>query len=672
MQRCGESPVKNRQARRLLLVCALLCALSLVFGKAARDTADLRSRPAYRYADGSGPMLTNFDGYFFLRLTQDLLTGDYTREDPLRAYPRPVPAPLLCRLTSWLHLFSGGSLQNAAFFLPPLLSCGLLAAVLLWARLLGREWCAAVAVCAAALAPYWLEVTAVGRFDKDCLNPVFVLLAAWCLARNHLSAGRARWAYLLGAFGVLLLFNWWWPKAAAPISLAYVLLWAVCGHKQAPKPERLLKLALPAGAAGFLFFVLIQGQTGTSGLWGRFAQALDLLPMIFKTGSMAHVSGAIDELTGLTPSGLALACSGSWWAFAAGLAGLAWVVRERRGTVIYLLPLLVFGLFSLHAQRFLLLFFPLIALGAGCFVERTADLLARNVHSALRRMLYVLLAALLLAPCLVSAWRQLPKPYIRQGSDRLALVLREKAPKHAVIWNWWDYGYFLQYRTRRFTLLDGGMQTQRNCMLAAVPLASDDPVMAANWIRFFAAYGVERFAAVSNDKGGDQNAVAWLKRVFGGMIAAPEEYFPEVETYLFLPVRFLRLSKYWLDFGTLYTANRPDLRVHLELFPAEGFIFGDAGVRLSQDCRARGYTQFPTVLEAGTDRLDGVALHTRPDPYLIHTPSSPWVYAADFPVTQTLAFQLAVPTGFQHPCFEPVSYDPAVGGVWRVRACLPD
>ncbi len=645
-----------------------------------RDTREFQVREAYQYADSINPMLSNYDGYFFLRLTQDVGAGNYTPEDPLRAYPRPIPAPLLCRMTDWLHGLTGLSLQKLGFYLPSVLSCALCVAVLLWARLLGGPWTVAVAVLGAALAPYWLEVTAVGRFDKDCLNPVFLLLLAWCLARNDQAKGRARWFWLLGALAVLVPFNWWWQKAAAPISLGYVFLYAIFGFSRASAGERVLKLVLLSVAAIQVLFFLLPQEPGGLLLTERLRQVPDLLPLIFKTGSMATVSDAIDELTSLSLPDLARAAGGSLWTFGAGLAGLVWAgwfsgvageeKRERR-VLVYLAPLLVFGLLSLHTRRFMLLFFPLVGLGLGYFVERTADLLSRRAHLAPRPVLSLLLAAVLLTPSLTVAWQQHPKPYLLRGDDRLALALKQAASERAVIWNWWDYGYFLQYRAQRFTILDGGMQNLRNCMLAACPLAGDDPVMAANWIRFFAARGLDSFTEISKVRGGGKEAVAWLKEAFSGERSAPDAFFPDVEAYVFLPVDFLRISKYWLDFGTWYDGKRPEKRLHLELFHAEGFDFEGDAPRLSSACRARGYESFPTVLQAGTDRLDGPALHTRPDPYLIHTPASPWVYAADFPVTQTLAFQLTVPTGFHHPCFEPVLYDPAIGGVWRVRSCRP-
>ena len=667
--------VRTCLSDRLVVAIALFLALGIIFGKLIRDAREFDVREAYRYADSGSSMLTNYDGYFFLRMAQDLGEGNYTPEDSLRAYPRPTPAPLLCRLTDWLHGATGLSLQNLGFYLPPVLSCALCVAVLLWARVLGGPWAVGMAVLGVALAPYWLEVTAVGRFDKDCLNPVFLLLLAWCLARNDQAEGKARWFWLLGALAVLILFNWWWQKAAAPLSLGYMLLYAVFGFGRAPVGERVLKIVLLSVTAIQLMFFLLPQDPGGVMLWERFRQVPDLLPMIFKTGSMATVSDAIDELTSMRPLELARLSGGSLWSFAAGLAGLAWTAwtdKEKRRAMIYLAPLLVFGLFSLHTRRFVILFFPLIGLGLGCFVERAANLPAGRTRLTPVPVLSVLLTIVLLAPSLAAAWRQHPKPYLLRGDDRLALALRRDASERAVVWNWWDYGYFLQYRAQRFTILDGGMQTLRNCVLGAVPLVSDDPVMAANWIRFFAAHGLESFAELSKARGGDKQAVAWLKEVFSGRQSGSEMFFPDVETYLFLPVDFLRINKYWLDFGTLYDQKRPEKRVHLELFQALGFQFEGDTPSLSPACRARGYTSFPTVLRAGVDRLDGPSLHTRPDPYLIHTDASPWVYAADFPVTQTLAFQLTVPTGFHHPCFEPILYDPAIGGVWRVTSCRPE
>ena len=167
------------------------------------------------------PLLSTFDGYFYLHLSRDILRGEYDAVDGKQIVPngraRPIPPPLLSVLGAFVTKVTGASLDMVGTFLPAVL--GVLLALPLY--LLGCHFDGRVMGFTAAISslffPYYVYRSNVGWFDTDCMNVTFATLIVYCTLKFAINSGRTRYLYGLAALCSYMLFLWWWDQAFAVV-----------------------------------------------------------------------------------------------------------------------------------------------------------------------------------------------------------------------------------------------------------------------------------------------------------------------------------------------------------------------------------------------------------------------------------------------------------------------
>jgi len=363
-------------------------------------------------------------------------------------------------------------------------------------------------------------------------------------------------------------------------------------------------------------------------------------------------------------------------AAACGLAAFA--TRHSRAAFLVLLPCLGLGAASLWAgNRFLMFLAPLFGIGLAWLC---LDLLLPLLH---RRgapgptVLCVLAGALLAAP---AAWDCLALN-IRPNNDRngveLASVINHKASANAFVWNWWGPGYMQEYFTRRECLIDGGLQEPQRTYISAVPFATADPLLARNWIKFFSVHsdGLDVLARLT---GGPGRAATLLQAVFSAPARMPElldsfglprdrdwraYLFPERDVYLILMAGML-LRSTWNSLGRWdpATGQSPDVRVYLtpekdvRINRAQGVVVSRTGDAVAY---SRLYVISPDNLSYDQVRDTG--------PVALRILGAPYLYTVAQEYFDCMAYRLLFVYPDKTPGFEPVVYNPFVGGVWKVR-----
>jgi hypothetical protein len=63
--------------------------------------------------------------------------------------------------------------------------------------------------------------------------------------------------------------------------------------------------------------------------------------------------------------------------------------------------------------------------------------------------------------------------------------IRVKTPPDAVIWTTWSYGYIIIYWSERATVNDGQAHAGERTVYNYIPLATQSPRLAANFMQFF-------------------------------------------------------------------------------------------------------------------------------------------------------------------------------------------
>lgn len=711
----GDKKKGGADAAGLVL---LFAAIAVPVIKAINDYRIISAVSDFFPAEGGAPFLTSHDAWHFLLQARLIL------EEGAKA-----SSPALGFLTALASRLGGWPLEWTAFFIGPALALAFPAVAYAWGARLGGRLAGGVSALVAACSPIWMEVTALGRLDTDCLIPPLLGLAALPLA-GFARADIAGAAWRMALFALTgLLAVWWWRPSAGVLCLS--LLAALAARGVDRRVARHAACALGAlMALGALSMALGWHESLPAPLAGLLRYAKLHMGLVLRIDSLqASMADSIMELTPATFEGLAALTAGWIPPLLAALAGLALVFAARPREAAPLLPLALCIFAAFTSSRMALLFVLPMAVGLGFLAAwatgalrgglgvlcrgregpaaRSADAdeparvaLSRNadeppltarpgagapwlgyarVFSAI-----VLTAFLILYVMLQLAARPLAPPLGREAA-RLAQAAREASPPGTAIWSWWDYGYFLAERTRLPVFFDGGSQTLNDAFVAAYPLASSDPILAANWVLYFSRAGQGEFERLSARAGSPVRAFELLTRLFSGRedpapLAealgggsgpdAVHRFFPPGPVCLVLPKKFLDISGHWIAYATPPGVTRTRAVNRIDTLPTAGLLADPArgSLTLPDAARAKGYESVSSAVELGETFDPAPILSGRlADPILFYKRGAPLTYITDAAGAASLAFWLLAPTGFSHPDFKQVFYDPAVGGVWLVE-----
>jgi len=203
-------------------------------------------------------------------------------------------------------------------------------------------------------------------------------------------------------------------------------------------------------------------------------------------------------------------------------------------------------------------------------------------------------------------------------------------------------------------------------------------------MHFFAKAGQGEFGRIAARVGSRERALNLLVRLFSGRedqegilaelsgdspSSAATWFFPDVKVCLVLPRQFLNISGHWMAYASLPETVRSKTLNHIDVLPSNGLEVepDKEQLKLPFTALAKGYTFVPSVVELG-ERWDSALLFedNLADPILFYRRGSSLTYITDKPGARTLAFWLLAPTGFAHPLYKPVKYDPETGGAWIV------
>ena len=522
----GAAPPAGAELpKRGLLDCSpgvwsLLFVLVLAVGVLLR-THDYAVWQEHRqlYVFEDEPLLLNADGYHYLRLARDLQRGDYRPVDELRTTPehppRPNPPPLLAVLTAALSASGLTSLARTAIVLPVALSLSLAVPVLALCRHLQLPALPAlVAVLTAITSRTYLVRTSLGAYDTDCLIVFFSLSASVCALGFGLSRGRRRYAYLLGAALNAACFAWWWdqaPEAVVLICLAPLAVSAALYYR----PGRREGLVVGGVAAVLLIAGLtVERQAVQEALGGM--RAVLRHGVKGTTAGFPDVRDDIGELRGLDWGQLIEGTTVFAPVLLLSAAGLAWLVwtNPSRAAVGLTVPLLLAFSVFLFGYRAMIFWGPAVGLGLA-FLTAEAGRRLGAYRPWLGTAAVVAAAALVVVP---HAAFELSEP---SAAPRVTHVMpavpsiREQTPPDAVIWTAWTAGYPLMYFTGRRVIADGQFMGGERRVYGNLPLASHDPALARNFMRFYVEHGRAGLHRLYALAGSTEAGLRWVKHHFG-------------------------------------------------------------------------------------------------------------------------------------------------------------
>ena len=586
---------------------ALLVIIGIGFLVRIEDIRDWEAHPEYALYKGE-PLLTTFDGYYYLTQAKDLIDGTYTPIDNNRNVPegmhRRAMPPLISIVAAVLAKITPFSLNWIGAMLPAFL--GVLLAIPLYAlgRFYGGPSMGLSGALMGLVSFYYVYRSSLGWFDTDCMNVTWATGATYCFLRFGVETGKRRYLYFLCGMLIYLFFLWWWDSTPQVVTVISMLPLAVA----------LLFFYRPPRKEGSIFLAILGLGIGLV-LWMRPDLPIEIFKSVVGTyhyistkkvvGIWPPIGATISEEAIPSFSEIVAKTTDSLPAFILAVAGLGWLFWDRPREGLFLsVPMILAALSFFFAKRFLIFFAPVTALGIGYLISRVWYWRRRFALFAIVAPISVVLLAWpeISKGMAKNFWPKEP-PYLIAGMD----LASRKTPRDAVIWAWWDHGYPLNYWAGRGTIGDGALHGGHRSFYNGLPLATHSERLAANFMRFYVSCGmtgIEKvYKAVGDDPargvdlikkvlsvgpeaartllavarlrpvGNLQNVDQWLKFFY------PEKTRP---VYLFLDWRLTITDYWWFWLGTWDIKKRdgihPTYKAFYDLYERDNHIKGRGGL----------------------------------------------------------------------------------------------
>ncbi len=186
----------------------------------------------------------------------------------------------------------------------------------------------------------------------------------------------------------------------------------------------------------------------------------------------------------------------------------------------YLLLLLWYGVtlwLSLHGTRFIMLFAVPAAILAGILTEDIVAL-ADKKNRIIRYVIKCIIFVSLLSPSFYSAYKFASEPPLLPDgpmAEDLAKI-RENTPENTILASWWDYGYFLEEKSGRRALFDGGSASDDRCYFVARALATADEELSANIFHMLCGSGDKGTDLMLSTFGKTEETVLFIDELLSG------------------------------------------------------------------------------------------------------------------------------------------------------------
>ena len=219
--------LSNMLKEKYLIVFSLIVVIALGLHVRSEDYSQWQQNKKIFFVDEE-PAMINGDGYYYLRLAQDILHDKYHVIDEKRLVgdrvKRPVPAPLISQITALTSSFFGASLEKIAVLLSPILGSLIAIITYLLTRAVGVGVIGSlVASLLSVLSITFFERTRLGFYDTDSMNVIFPLMESYFFLRFTQIKTFNRYYFLIAGLSSFLLFLIWWNQAYIVVFATFVV-----------------------------------------------------------------------------------------------------------------------------------------------------------------------------------------------------------------------------------------------------------------------------------------------------------------------------------------------------------------------------------------------------------------------------------------------------------------
>ena len=528
-------------------------------------------RPVLQDEDGD-PYLTEMDSYFYARFAREMAEAgapfQYNRrsEDPLMGQRYTVDSgqgiPVLLSVLAYyvwrfLSLFFNVRVIQVVRWMGPVMGSLAAVPVFFYVRRRTNIWGGITAALLVGLSLPFVSHTHAGFFDTDMLLAIvplgFLLLELRAMQEKDFLRQLVPGVFsgiLLGLLSLIwfAFYTYFWLMVLGGL-LGILLIMAAAGRCPFRRRITVVRGWLVSVASALLFVFLFRGQPGMQSLLSVISvfrsvsgstnvfpfthqftgemQPLALLPDGSAQGILslfrADLSSGLGCLGGLLPCILALLA----FPLAVFFAYRKKETPEKAQRYDSLIALmseagilllwLGFGVVLMRSRRRFTEISALpVALLAGLGVGFAVRLL-KPLKAGWRAAAGAVLAAVVCLPMGAGAVRY-ARTALPSAADSMAAAMDyilETQPEDAAIASWWDYGYFMQYASRRRAITDGGTSSGATYYYLAKALMTDDPAEMAGIFRMLETSALSALSDLERAGIPQAEAAEYLLRIAG-------------------------------------------------------------------------------------------------------------------------------------------------------------
>lgn len=510
----------------------LLLLILLIFGVYIRfdDCKIWRQNENLFFYKGE-PLYSEYDSFYFARYALDLKEGLFKSGeiDPFRFFPdnssqaklskeldfRPkytISGTFISYLFYILSEITGKSVAWLTYYLIPFLAVTVAIVLYFYFSNLNMPYVGLLSGLITVSSPMFLGRTNLMRLDHDVLNLTLPFLTAYFFLKFFQSqAKRTCYIYITLSSLTLIFYHLWY---AHPNLNFVLILTFFIAYFWSPLKEFILQRRWNYSFSKddlMVFLILILPQ-----IWylyyGPYHLYIQVKTLVFNIKSPTSAELLFKDFPNIFMSISELQKMSFWEALSAvtfnkvlgvfGLIGAFLLFLFHFKRLLFLLPFFGIGILTFFSgARFAMYLSPFIGMGLGYWVYLLFKELFPSFHvfkEERKQKLVVLLIGFIIFITTLIAQREalglLSTPKVLSPLVRDMEWLKEKTPKNAVIWTWWDYGYAFQLYARRATFHDGGSQGSPKTYFIARSFATSDPREAWLITSFVSNYGLTGLA----------------------------------------------------------------------------------------------------------------------------------------------------------------------------------
>ncbi|MCM8827565.1 MAG: dolichyl-diphosphooligosaccharide--protein glycosyltransferase subunit STT3 [Candidatus Omnitrophica bacterium] len=498
------------------------------------------------------PIYSEYDSFYFARYALDIEEGLYIagQADPLRCFPENYASSkgfhcnyifygaLISHIFYYLHKITNLSVAWLTYYLIPILSITFAFPLFLYFNKLKLPFAGIIGALVTVCSSIYLSRSNLMRLDTDVLNltfPFFIAYFFYSFFNSSNTKDKVLWIGLSSLF--LIFYQLWYghPNLNFVLIITFFIAYIWNNSRIGLYP---LSIKFNFNKKDILYLaILILPQ-----LWyiyqAPFHLLWQVLTLVFNIKSSTttdklfsdfpNVLVSISELSRYGFKGVLSSVIYSYILGILGLIGavLLFVIHLR--SLIFLFPFFVIGLLAfVSGIRFGMYLAPFIGFGLGFMIhfifEKFFPRLNIFKEEHKQRLLVLIIGAFMVLEVILVQRMVIDMNYTPVLHARLVKNMewiKENAPKNAVVWTWWDYGYAFQLYARRSVVHDGGSQTTPKTYFVARSFSTSDPREAWLITSFVSNYGLNGLAQIMKNGASAEEVV---KRIKSGEFYKPIE-----------------------------------------------------------------------------------------------------------------------------------------------------